>query len=70
MPTTQTTLPPPQLDETCDRIVAALTQRLARAADDALGRTEAITSHDFLVPVPCPEFSEEPVSASVGAVGR
>lgn len=70
MPTN--TPPPPGLDETCDRIVAALTRRLARATEQALTLNSAppACGHDFLVPVPCPEFSEESIPASAGVVGR
>ena len=49
--------PAPLLDATCDRIVAALTQRLAKAART----TETFApsaQHDFLVPVVHPELTE------------
>lgn len=47
----------PTLDATCDRIVAALTQRLARAAQ-SVERPAPETHHDFLVPIVHPEMAE------------
>jgi len=77
-PTSSPIMPPPssprpdypRLDETCDRIVAALTRRLARAAEQALHPHPPACGHDFLIRVPCPEFSEESPANSVCDVRR
>lgn len=50
----------PMLDATCDRIVAALTRRLADAARHIESMTVE-TGHDFLVSVLHPELAEPPV---------
>lgn len=55
---------PPSLDATCDRVVAALTRRLARAAR-ARPAARPPAHHDFLVPVMHPELAES-LSASPG----
>ncbi|MBT5902438.1 MAG: hypothetical protein HOH58_10055 [Opitutaceae bacterium] len=47
----------PALDATCDRIVAALTRRLAQATEQ-IERVAPIADHDFLVPVMHPELTE------------
>lgn len=51
--------PAPLLDATCDRVVAALTRRLAEAAR-AVPAPEPSAHHDFLVPVMHPELAERP----------
>lgn len=47
----------PALDATCDRIVAALTRRLAQTAEQ-IEAAAPIADHDFLVPVMHPELAE------------
>lgn len=47
----------PALDATCDRIVAALTRRLAEATRQIESVAPA-AEHDFLVPVMHPEMTE------------
>lgn len=47
----------PAIDATCDRIVAALTRRLAQATAQIENAAPA-TDHDFLVPVMHPELAE------------
>lgn len=47
----------PALDATCDRIVAALTRRLADSARN-LEHACPLTDHDFLVPVLHPDLAE------------
>lgn len=49
--------PAPSLDPTCDRVVAALTRRLAEAAR-ATPIPRSTAHHDFLVPVTHPELAE------------
>jgi DMSO/TMAO reductase YedYZ molybdopterin-dependent catalytic subunit len=48
---------PPLLDDTCNRVVAALTRRLSAAAQAAQLPPPA-AHHDFLVPVMHPELAE------------
>ncbi len=50
------------LDATCDRIVAALTRRLADATRNLEFATPA-TDHDFLVPVLHPDMTEPLIRA-------
>jgi hypothetical protein len=56
----------PPLDATCDRIVAALTRRLAQATRQLESATP-VTDHDFLVPVLHPEMTEPLARASADA---
>tara|TARA_R110002074_G_scaffold266135_1_gene438318 strand:+ start:334 stop:531 length:198 start_codon:yes stop_codon:yes gene_type:complete len=51
----------PLLDATCNRIVAALTQRLAKAAR-ATETFAPTAQHDFLVPIMHPELTERAVA--------
>ena len=47
----------PALDATCDRIVAALTRRLAEATRQ-IETVAPAAHHDFLVPIMHPEMTE------------
>ncbi|MDA8527576.1 hypothetical protein N9K67_02130 [Opitutaceae bacterium] len=47
----------PAIDATCDRIVAALTRRLAQATAQ-IESVAPSADHDFLVPVMHPELAE------------
>lgn len=61
----------PVLDEHCDRIIAALTRRLAAAARSRPRTLEAFAAHDLLVPVLRPDLldSEQDAAARLAKEG-